>query len=107
MSRRIAALMWVLRFVPDQHNLGVEVLMGSVQQGGVVGLGEAAAFTLASAVDLDPIEPVRALSRAAIGAGLGTDAEQSGDRDAAGSLTRHRDNRGTAARCPGPRLGRS
>ena len=52
--------------------------MGGVDQGGVVGFGEAAAFTLALAVNLDPVQQACALS--------GLDADESGDRNPAEPL---------------------
>ena len=84
--------------VSDDHDGGFEVLMCGIQQGGVVGGGEAAPFSFAGTVHLDPVEqpaPVAWL-----------DADESGHGDAAGSLPRHRDHRCTSARRPGPRLGR-
>jgi len=52
--------------------------VGAVEQGSVVGLGEAAAFTFASAVNLDPVQQAWAFP--------GANAVQFRDRDPAGSL---------------------
>ena len=72
--------------------------MGGIQQGGVVGCGEAAPFALAGTVHLDPVQQPDPVTW--------FDADQPGHGDAAGAFARHRDHRCLSTRRPGPRLGR-
>ncbi len=48
MISAIAALTWVLRTLPDQHDRAAELLVGGIQQAGAVGLGQALASAAAA-----------------------------------------------------------
>ena len=85
--------------VPDHHNRGVELLMRGVQQGGVVGFGEAAPFALAAAVGSETVDQPRPMP--------GPDTHQPGDRYPSRTFARHRDLRCPAPPAPGTGLRRA
>jgi hypothetical protein len=95
-SSRMAALTWVLRLSQTSTIGAPNLLVRGVEQGDVVGLGEAAPLALASTVDDHAVDEPAAPAR--------PHTDQPGDRDPAGSLARDRDHRGAAASTPGAHL---
>jgi|HubBroStandDraft_3_1064219.scaffolds.fasta_scaffold127536_2 hypothetical protein len=71
----MARLTWVGRVVPDQDNRPVELLVGGIQQAGVIGLGEALA-----AVPAGPAVQVRAVDQPCPPGGAGPGGDQRGYR---------------------------
>ena len=85
--------------VPDQDDGPCQLLMGGVQQAGIVGLGEALAPVLAM-----PAGGVSAVDQPGPAAGPG--ADQRGHRQALATLRGHPHHRGMAAASPGAALRR-
>ena len=53
----IAALTWVFKIVPDDHERAAELLVRRVQEAGVIGLGKALALVFAGAASsMDPVD---------------------------------------------------
>jgi hypothetical protein len=90
------------KVVPDQDHRPAELLMGAVQQAGILGLGEPLAAMLAGpAVQVGAVDQPRPFGGVA-----GPGGDQRGDRDALASLGGHRRYRSAAAAAPGASLGR-
>jgi hypothetical protein len=64
-----------VQIIPDQHDRATQLLVRGIQQGGIVGLGETAALTLAAPVGQRAVDQPAALA--------GSHAHQPGDRDPA------------------------
>jgi hypothetical protein len=88
--------MWVFKIVPDQHDRTAELLVGGIEQGGIVSLGETASLTFAATVQADAVDQPAALT--------GLDTDQPGNRDPPGTLTRHRNLGCPATPTPGSSL---
>ena len=88
-----------IEIVPDDHDRAGELLMGGIQQPGVVGLGEPFALVLAAAAAL-----VHAVDQPGMLPGL--DGDQRGERDALVAAAGHLHHRGGAAPSPGAAPGR-